>query len=92
MEGNIMNNNIVLVRSYPAEPLIRKVFGENNEYVMVWRGDSSATDYPSPCPKNKVFEADLELKRQIDKAILTHGVNNSEVEILWQKARPVYNS
>jgi hypothetical protein len=81
---------IVLVRSFPSDPLIRQVYEENGNYVLVWRGTKEVHDLPSPCPKNRVFVYDPKLIQELETERHTNGSYSEKLKMLWKRAKPYY--
>jgi hypothetical protein len=81
----------VLVRSFPADPLIRQIYYEDSETVLVWRGTAKPDDLPAPCPKDRIFLYDNELAQQLKDEVERHGYDSPLLSSLWAKAKPYYN-
>ena len=82
---------IVLVRSFPQVPLIRQVYAEMEDTVLVWRGGVSEEDIPAPCPKSHVFVYDAELWQKLENEKRRNGANSTALSSLWGEAQPYYD-
>ena len=84
---------IVLVKSFPSEPLSRCVFGEQDDGVMLcleeefrlWE-QKGIRPLIVKCPKTRVFEYDDELFKKLKEAAYTLE-DQALLEALWGKAR-----
>ncbi len=84
---------IVLVKSFPNEPLLRCVFGEQDDGVMlcleeelsIWE-QKGIRPLAVKCPKTRVFEYDDELFKKLKEAAYTLE-DQDLLEALWEKAR-----
>ena len=81
-------NDEVLVRSFPSEPLIRKIFSENGKTILVWKGKGSM---PMPCHKNNVYIVNLDLVGKIEAEIIQYGDYSPKLDELWKHAEPYYD-
>lgn len=82
----------VLVRSFPSDPLIRQIYYEEDEAVLVWRGTAKPDDLPAPCPKKSIFVYDAELVDQLMSELRKDDSNSQNLQVLWEKAKPYYNN
>ena len=80
----------VLVQSFPKDPLVRLVYEEDEDSVLVWRGALEPDDVPAPCPKERVFAYDAELIAELKGEIRRNGRYSPALVGLWKKAKPYY--
>ena len=80
----------VLVVSFPKDPLVRLVYEENENIVLVWRGTAEPDDLPAPCPKERVFVYDTELLAELKSEIRRNGRYSPSLARLWGKAESYY--
>ena len=89
---------IVLVKSFPSEPLVRSVFKEKDDYVMLcleeefklWK-DKGVTPLVVKCPKSRVFHYDEKLYRKLSEAAYSLE-DNDLLEALWNQAESYHGA
>ncbi len=80
----------VLVRSFPADPIVRQIYDENEDTILVWRGTMEPNDLPAPCPKDCVFIYDAELEEELKNELRRNDLDPLALSRLWTKAKPYY--
>lgn len=89
---------IVLIKSFPNDPIVRYVFEESNDCVKLcseegfrqWRG-KGITPVTVKCPKSRVYSYDPDLYTKLANAaysIEDGGLLNT----LWEHAQPLYDN
>jgi len=80
----------VLVRSFPADPIVRQIYNENEDTILVWRGTREPDDLPAPCPKECVFIYDAKLEGELRNELRRNNLDSLALSRLWAKAKPYY--
>ena len=84
---------IVLVKSFPNEPLLRCVFGEQDDGIMlclqedlrIWE-QQGIEPLTVKCPKTRVFEYDDKLFEKLKESAYTLE-DQTLLDSLWEQAR-----
>lgn len=87
----------VLVKSFPSEPVVRCVFEEGEDGVLLclqqefslWQ-DKGVKPLAVKCPKSLVFRYDEELHRKLRGAAYSLG-DNDLLEALWNQVESYYS-
>lgn len=82
----------VLVQSFPADPLIRQIYYEDDEAVLVWRGTARPDDLPAPCPKKNIFVYDAKLTKELMDEVEKSEPNSEKLHALWREAKLYYDT
>ena len=90
--------DVVLVKSFPNDPVVRCIFEENDDWVMLcleeelrlW-ADKGIRPEAVKCPKSRVFDYDEELYAKLKEAAYSLGDNNL-LEALWNQAESYYGT
>ena len=89
------NHDVVLCRSFGNEPLVRIVQFITKEGILICRQESldlsketQADTVQVLAPFDAIYEYDEDLFHQLDKAFRNSGDDGSELEQLWQQAKP----
>ena len=87
---------IVLVKSFPSEPLLRSVFEEKDDFVMLCLEEESRLweeerikAQTVRCPKSRVYNYDPELYSRLKEAAYVLEDENL-LETLWGQAQRYY--
>ena len=89
------NHDVVLCRSFGNEPLVRVVWSITKEGILICEQESLdlskktlADIVPVLAPFDAIYEYDEDLFRQLDKAFRNSRDGSTELEELWQQAKP----
>jgi len=86
-------SKIVLVKSFPNQPIVRYVSGDSGEDLLIcleheydlWE-QKGIRPIAVKCPKTRVFEYDEELFKKLKEAAYTLE-DQPLLDALWEKAR-----
>ncbi len=89
------NHDVVLCRSFGNEPLVRVASSITKEGILICGQESfdlsektQADIVPVLAPFDAIYDYDEDLFRQLDEASRNPGDDSTELEQLWQQARP----
>ncbi len=89
------NHDVVLCRSFGNEPVVRVVGSITKEGILICRQESldpskqtQADTVQVLAPFDAIYEYDEDLFRQLDRAFRNSGDGSTELEQLWQQAKP----
>lgn len=90
--------DVVLVKSFPNDPVVRRIFEENDAWVKLcleeefklW-ADKGIKPRTVRCPKSRVFNYNQELHTKLKEAAYLLGDNNL-LEALWNQAESYYST
>ncbi len=87
-------DNVVLVKSYPNDPVVRKIIGEDKDFAEICLEKQSRWDESKPktvrCPKSRIYSYDPNLCRKLTEAAYELR-DNQLLETLWKQARLHYD-
>jgi len=98
MEQTMGANEVVLVKSFPNDPVIRRIFEEKDDCVLLcleeefrkWE-DEGIKPQTVRCPKSRVYNYDVGLYLKLKEAAYSLG-DNDLLETLWNQAESYYDS
>jgi hypothetical protein len=98
MESTMGRGEIILVKSFPNDPVVRRIVEENDDWVKLcledefslWR-DKGIKPEAVKCPRFRVFYYDEELYRKLEEAAYLLRDNNL-LEALWNQAKNYYGT
>jgi hypothetical protein len=97
-EAIMASGDVVLVRSFPDEPLARRIYREDENFVLIcledefvkWR-EHGIEPFAVPCPRENIYEFDAMLFQSMRKMAYNLNGNRSELkDLLWKLAKPYY--
>lgn len=89
---------IILVKSFPNDPVVRRICEENDDWVKLcleeefklWE-DKGIKPESVKCPRSRVFDYNQELCTKLKEAAYLLGDNNL-LEALWNQAESYYST
>lgn len=96
MRLSVGTREVVLVKSFQNDPVVRRIFEEKDDGVMLcleeefrlWE-DKGIRPLIVKCPKSRVFNYDEELYAKLKEAAYLLGDHNL-LEALWNQAESYY--
>ena len=91
-------NEVALVRSFPNDPVVRRIFEEKDDWVLLcpeeefrlWE-EEGIKPQTVRCPKSRVYNYDPELYSKLKQAAYVLEDENL-LETLWNQAESYYGT